>query len=713
MHISGDDETNLQDLKNLSVAYNKETILFNTLKLVQNVDKMSSRGCLNLRFGSLPFIDESSIQSTDNGAGLDALNNTAHVAFATIRPQANNLSKSANNSPASSVSFSGESCYKPSPASHLSEPTTLQTNIARKTLAARVQQAKLESPNTKLNPTTAEFRPLEGAETASYNHFLNAGSTNDIANIAVQVPEQSTQVLPLFNSEHLSGPNGNVANGVTLASFETVNNVNSMQPQAIRGHQPMTIASVPSQNSTDDRAMSALQAHLDRMETNPSPEAKFNTSARTDHLGHEYRERHETELAQMELAYQQQLTLQQQGAHTPMRGGVMSPPYLTPSSYRYSPRSSNTSSILYSPVGAMVGGAPALTEPRNYAPRTNGSMAEGPPPRFMLETPVPMARANVAALPSSPYQQGIGNGYSTSPFDQIQSNASVNGISPSRFGGVAFSPGSMAMVDQSGCISDFARGYSKASLSHIIEPIEPTSTELVLHNNPVPDYIRSQRSKQLNELTAGPNQRPTAEVALHVDNFPFIEGARNAQPTRTNGVVKLKNVSPRTLPWLNHHADEPLLQIPFATKRSEILAFLGRNSKVLNDNQEPVHIIMERVTSKTNDAYVEFMSMQAAVNAVERHQKSLANGRLARLGDRPIELELSSQSALMKDLFPLAKGVRWDGSEPVILEDHPTEPWSCFKGFVTEEEMTMLVKHVEVPQRASPARLPAQSLLPR
>jgi hypothetical protein len=105
---------------------------------------------------------------------------------------------------------------------------------------------------------------------------------------------------------------------------------------------------------------------------------------------------------------------------------------------------------------------------------------------------------------------------------------------------------------------------------------------------------------------------------------------------------------------------------------------------------------MERVTSKTNDAYVEFMSMQAAVSAVEKHQKTVAGGRLSRLGDRPIDVELSSQSALMKDLFPLAKGVRWEGPVPVVLQDHPSEPWKCFKGFITEEEVSIRLSGVFV-----------------
>lgn len=99
---------------------------------------------------------------------------------------------------------------------------------------------------------------------------------------------------------------------------------------------------------------------------------------------------------------------------------------------------------------------------------------------------------------------------------------------------------------------------------------------------------------------------------------------------------------------------------------------------------------MERVSIRTNDAYVEFMSMQAAVNAVEKHQKTVASGRLSRLGDRPIEVELSSQAALMNDLFPLAKGVRWEGSTPIVLNDDEKEPWNCFKGFVSDEEMVRM-----------------------
>lgn len=140
-------------------------------------------------------------------------------------------------------------------------------------------------------------------------------------------------------------------------------------------------------------------------------------------------------------------------------------------------------------------------------------------------------------------------------------------------------------------------------------------------------------------------------------------------------------------------------QIPFATKRSEVIAFLGRNSKILNDTDEPVHIIMERVTSKTMDAYVEFVTLEDAMKTVEKHQHHVVNGRLSRLGDRPVEVELSSQVGLMRDLFPLARGIAWNGVVPQFKPHNPREPWENFKGFVSEEEMIMLVKHVEVPHR--------------
>ncbi|KAK1993911.1 hypothetical protein LX36DRAFT_683998 [Colletotrichum falcatum] len=200
----------------------------------------------------------------------------------------------------------------------------------------------------------------------------------------------------------------------------------------------------------------------------------------------------------------------------------------------------------------------------------------------------------------------------------------------------------------------------------------PLQSAVALQGAPIPDYIRAQRSVELNRLTAGATGLPTAQVALHEANFPFVE--------------------PATRPA--HFA------IPFITNRAEIIAVLGRNSRILNDTEEPVHIIMERITGKTTDAYVEFHTLEDASKAVEKYQQNIGRGRMTRIGQRPVDIELSSQAALMKDLFPSAKGVFWTGTNPQILPNNDQEPWDNFKGFVSNEEMTMLVKHVEVPHRS-------------
>jgi hypothetical protein len=129
------------------------------------------------------------------------------------------------------------------------------------------------------------------------------------------------------------------------------------------------------------------------------------------------------------------------------------------------------------------------------------------------------------------------------------------------------------------------------------------------------------------------------------------------------------------------------------------VALLGRNSRILNDRQEPIHIIMDRVTSKTQDAYVELQSLEAAIELVEKLKKSTDFGRVGRLGNRIVEIELSSQTQLMKALFPSTRyGVNWVGARPHIITD-AEHPFENFKSFFTVEEMTMLCKHVENSQR--------------
>lgn len=379
------------------------------------------------------------------------------------------------------------------------------------------------------------------------------------------------------------------------------------------------------------------------------------------------------------------------------------------------------------------------TEPRNFAPRSICNVADlGAPPKFSLNndseargvTTVDSNDPFVAPIPQGGPAQipvfgsqvhtahmlngSISLGSSTGDFNNLPSgnqpeNATVvedqssvgNGgqIQPIPSNAIInFAPQQGVSQPHIGQNSDAAAYQVTYAPSNAV--VYAPSNAMMSYVTPVPDFIRAQRSLELNRLTAGPTGLPTAAVAMHQANFPFVEPANRSGNFVVRGVVKIGNVThPRRLrPKMVPLTTE---QIPFVTNRAEIIAVLGRNSRILNDTEEPVHIIMERVTGKTTDAYVEFHTFEDATKAVEKHQQNLGRGRVTRIGQRPVEIELSSQSALMKDLFPSARGVIWNGCNPQVLPHNAEEPWDNFKGFVSNEEMTMLVKHVEVPHRVS------------
>lgn len=110
---------------------------------------------------------------------------------------------------------------------------------------------------------------------------------------------------------------------------------------------------------------------------------------------------------------------------------------------------------------------------------------------------------------------------------------------------------------------------------------------------------------------------------------------------------------------------------------------------------------MDRATAKTMDCFVEFFSSGDAQAVVNKHRRTCDDGRHPRLGDRYVEMEMSSQDALMKELFPKAKNVSWAGGDPKIVRND--EPYnSGFRSFISGEELVMMVKHAEQPHRVSP-----------
>lgn len=106
---------------------------------------------------------------------------------------------------------------------------------------------------------------------------------------------------------------------------------------------------------------------------------------------------------------------------------------------------------------------------------------------------------------------------------------------------------------------------------------------------------------------------------------------------------------------------------------------------------------MERSTAKTMDAFVEFKTQKDAETAVRRLSFT-ESGRYARLGTRHVDISMSSQDELLKNIFPRANCIQWQNGSPVLLENN--DPYSVgFQGFLTKEEVRGLVTHAENPAR--------------
>ncbi|KAL8950327.1 MAG: hypothetical protein Q9222_003632 [Ikaeria aurantiellina] len=171
---------------------------------------------------------------------------------------------------------------------------------------------------------------------------------------------------------------------------------------------------------------------------------------------------------------------------------------------------------------------------------------------------------------------------------------------------------------------------------------------------------------------------PNFALATHEELIPFGENARNHRVAEW-GVLKIGN-------------------IPYTLTKQEVLGFLGRNAKILTpDLGVPIHIIMDRPTGKTMDCYVEFFSSgdaQAALN------KCLSRGNQLRLQDRVVDVQMSSQDELLRELFPRAKNCTWVNGRPVITQSH--EPYNTgFKSFLAREELLQLKTWVQKPHRSN------------
>lgn len=176
----------------------------------------------------------------------------------------------------------------------------------------------------------------------------------------------------------------------------------------------------------------------------------------------------------------------------------------------------------------------------------------------------------------------------------------------------------------------------------------------------------------------------TEDILLH--HLPVWDAAMQTTNPSEAGVVRITD-------------------IPYDTTRQEVIAFFGRNARLLNQPARTpfyaIHIIMERTSAKSMDCFVEFEDENEASEAVRRiHRQYPQPGRKPRIGDRVVQVSLSSQAELMQAVFPRSKCRYWDGQNPVVRSSPEDSPAMGFKGYVTSEEMHMVSKFATTPSRS-------------
>jgi len=90
------------------------------------------------------------------------------------------------------------------------------------------------------------------------------------------------------------------------------------------------------------------------------------------------------------------------------------------------------------------------------------------------------------------------------------------------------------------------------------------------------------------------------------------------------------------------------------------------------------------------DAFVEFMTPKDAWKCVARRKSRV-------LGNRHLTLDVVDPSELMKEIFPRAKGVSWDGVVPLVSRD--PEYAGRSPEILGREELVLIVNHARTPHR--------------
>lgn len=169
-----------------------------------------------------------------------------------------------------------------------------------------------------------------------------------------------------------------------------------------------------------------------------------------------------------------------------------------------------------------------------------------------------------------------------------------------------------------------------------------------------------------------------------------------ALATRLSPLASIEDLTSKLPEW----GVVKILDGPYSLSKPVVERFFGSGANILpKDLGESVHIIMDRVTGKNFEAFVEFLTQQDAIRAVDRiNSKSRSSG--LKLGDRRVTIELSSQDELLGRLFPKAKNITWSNGIPNFTRDPRLFTVGHFRSFISEEELGNLHRAASGEDRA-------------
>ncbi|KAE9988560.1 hypothetical protein EG328_009693 [Venturia inaequalis] len=137
---------------------------------------------------------------------------------------------------------------------------------------------------------------------------------------------------------------------------------------------------------------------------------------------------------------------------------------------------------------------------------------------------------------------------------------------------------------------------------------------------------------------------------------------------------------------------------PFNIKTNEIMVSLGQDAVVQDYPKSSgiyaIHIIQDRMSGKTDDIYVELKDWNETEKIMRRYDGQNYRDRIPKLGNRRVNMALSTASALMKAIFPRAKCL-WLNGKPERPENWLVDHPSNWDGFVTREEMVKVLMFTE------------------